>query len=152
MGFLTLHSSEGGWWCRKRKCSPWQRFTEEALFTRAWEQGHCWLLQLLPQNGWVHHIILDNDSVYPALVLFELQVPVTSGFPPAQGTVMCWRSQWVGRAVNSVQLQREKLVGWGERWQEETQCIWVLCLAGLAETKTFWVLVGLLLQMLKLRW
>lgn len=67
MVFLTLHNFELGWRCRKRRCSPWQRFTEEALVTCVWE------LQLLPQNSWVNHVMLDNYSIYPAFVLFELQ-------------------------------------------------------------------------------
>lgn len=143
MVFLTLQIFERGWWCRKRRYSPSQRFRGSfghlcLLATCVWEQGHCWVLQLLPQNSWVYHIILDNYSIYPAFVLFELQGQDKQQSHPLWLQVsLLPKAWWCAGAValsrwaepQTVQLQRDKRnsLGLGERWQKETQCVCGLC-------------------------
>lgn len=154
-----MQSLERGWWWRKRKCSPQQRF--RGSFGHLCLRARMLLpVQFLPQNSWVHLIILGKHFVYPVFLWLAARTEQEAGpltvcdvmFPP------CLRHSWGAGQLSpsSVQLRRAETgeTHWsGLRDGRRRPSVFGGCsLAGLAETKVFWMLVSLQFQMLKLRW
>lgn len=90
--FMIIHSSFinevfttailRGCWRRNWRCSLWQAHRGSfgylcLMVTCAWEQGHSWLLQLLPQiaelTTYLLPPIVDESSIYSVFVLFDGQ-------------------------------------------------------------------------------